>query len=226
MDTCPRRIYPVTLFSCLILLCSWFLSPVSQCVFLSKGTVSVLLAHGMVVHLSDNIKGLVPRTHLSDIILKNPEKKYMEGMKIKCRVSPFLSFKTANKHEIWLVQLIKRFADFNNLGLDVFLQVLSVEPETKKLYLTRKKAMVESTLPLFRTFADARPGRVSHGYIVCVKDFGCIVRFYNDVKGLVPLGELSAEPISRPEDVFYVGQVSSGVILERLLTFDRVTGLV
>lgn len=61
----------------------------------SKGKVSVLLKHGMVVHVSDHIKGLVPRTHLSDIILKNPEKKYMEGMKIKCRVSPvFYSEKT------------------------------------------------------------------------------------------------------------------------------------
>lgn len=57
------------------------------CVSPSKGTVSVLLTHGMMVHLSDHIKGMVPRTHLSDIILKNPEKKYVEGMKIKCRVS-------------------------------------------------------------------------------------------------------------------------------------------
>lgn len=62
----------------------------SPCVFSSKGTVSVLLNHGMVVHLSGHIKGLVPRTHLSDIVLKNPEKKYMEGMKVKCRVSPVL----------------------------------------------------------------------------------------------------------------------------------------
>lgn len=91
----------------------------------------------------------------------------------------------------------------------VCVQVLSVEPENKKLFLTRKKALVESSLPLFLSFADARPGRVSHGYVVCVKDFGCIVRFYNDVKGLVPLSELSSEPISRPQDVFYVGQVSS-----------------
>lgn len=90
------------------------LLPVSQCVFLSKGTVSVLLTRGMVVHLSDHVKGLVPRTHLSDIILKNPEKKYMEGMKIKCRVSPILYFISAKKHEICscLVQLIKSFADF------------------------------------------------------------------------------------------------------------------
>lgn len=60
--------------------------------FPSQGKVSVLLNHGMVVHLSDHIKGLVPRTHLSDIILKNPEKKYMEGMKVKCRVSAVLYF--------------------------------------------------------------------------------------------------------------------------------------
>uniref|UniRef100_A0A3Q2R2T8 Protein RRP5 homolog n=1 Tax=Fundulus heteroclitus TaxID=8078 RepID=A0A3Q2R2T8_FUNHE len=52
-----------------------------------EGTVSVLLSHGMVVHLSEHVKGLVPRTHLSDIILKNPEKKYVEGMRVKCRVT-------------------------------------------------------------------------------------------------------------------------------------------
>ncbi|XP_041840076.1 protein RRP5 homolog [Melanotaenia boesemani] len=142
-----------------------------------EGTVSVLLSHGMVVHLSDQIKGLVPRTHLSDIILKNPEKKYIEGMKVKCRV-------------------------------------LSVDPENKKLYLTRKKALVESSLPLFLSYADARPGRISHGFIVCLRDFGCIIRFYNNVKGLVPLSELSSEPILRPEDAFYVGQVLKAKVLQ------------
>ncbi|XP_056228146.1 protein RRP5 homolog isoform X2 [Seriola aureovittata] len=142
-----------------------------------EGTVSVLLNHGMVVHLSDHIKGLVPRTHLSDIILKNPEKKYIEGMKVKCRV-------------------------------------LSVDAENKKLYLTRKKALVESSLPLFLSFTDARPGSLSHGYIVCIKNFGCIVRFYNNVKGLVPLSELSSEPIINPEEVFYVGQVLKTKVLQ------------
>ncbi|XP_040891171.1 protein RRP5 homolog isoform X2 [Toxotes jaculatrix] len=142
-----------------------------------EGTVSVLLNHGMVVHLSDHIKGLVPRTHLSDIILKNPEKKYMEGMKVKCRV-------------------------------------LSVDPENKKLYLTRKKALIESSLPLFLSYTDARPGSMSHGYIVCIKGFGCIIRFYNNVKGLVPLGELSSEPIMSPEEVFYVGQVLKAKVLQ------------
>uniref|UniRef100_A0A667XVP7 Protein RRP5 homolog n=1 Tax=Myripristis murdjan TaxID=586833 RepID=A0A667XVP7_9TELE len=141
------------------------------------GTVSVLLDHGMMVHLSDHIKGLVPRTHLSDIILKNPEKKYTEGMKVKCRV-------------------------------------LSVDVERKRLALTRKKALVESTLPLFLSYADARRGRVSHGYIVSIREFGCFVRFYNDVRGLVPVSELSSEPIINPKEVFYVGQVVKAKVLQ------------
>uniref|UniRef100_A0A3B5LZ77 Protein RRP5 homolog n=1 Tax=Xiphophorus couchianus TaxID=32473 RepID=A0A3B5LZ77_9TELE len=142
-----------------------------------EGTVSVLLSHGMVVHLSEHVKGLVPRTHLSDILLKNPEKKYVEGMKVKCRV-------------------------------------LSVDVDNRKLCLTRKKALVESTLPLFLSYNDARPGRVSHGFIVSIKNFGCIVRFYGNVKGLVPLEELSSEPIVCPEDVFYIGQVLKAKVLQ------------
>uniref|UniRef100_A0A1A8CQL2 Protein RRP5 homolog n=1 Tax=Nothobranchius kadleci TaxID=1051664 RepID=A0A1A8CQL2_NOTKA len=142
-----------------------------------EGTVSVLLSCGMLVHLSEHVKGLVPRTHLSDILLKNPEKKYTEGLKVKCRV-------------------------------------LSVDAESRQMFLTRKKMLVESSLPLFLSYSDARPGRVSHGYIVCIKDFGCVVRFYNNVKGLVPLDELSAEPITRPEEVFYVGQVLKVKVLK------------
>lgn len=84
-----------------------------------------------------------------------------------------------------------------------------MDVDNKKLYLTRKKGLIESSLPLFFSYDDARPGRVSHGYIVSVKNFGCVVRFYNNVKGLVPVNELSSEVIINPEEVFYVGQVSS-----------------
>uniref|UniRef100_A0A8C7PZI9 Programmed cell death 11 n=1 Tax=Oncorhynchus mykiss TaxID=8022 RepID=A0A8C7PZI9_ONCMY len=138
--------------------------------------------------------GLVPWTHLSDIILKNPEKKYTVGMPIKCRV-------------------------------------LSVDPQEKKLTLTRKKALIDSSLPPFLTYEDARRGRVSHGFIVCVKDFGCIVRFYGDVKGLVPPNELSTEPVVVPENMFYVGQVVKAKVLncdvekeKLLLSFKAVAG--
>uniref|UniRef100_A0A8C7PXV2 Protein RRP5 homolog n=1 Tax=Oncorhynchus mykiss TaxID=8022 RepID=A0A8C7PXV2_ONCMY len=161
---------------------------------LSQGMVTSLQSHGMMVKVTDYIRGLVPWTHLSDIILKNPEKKYTVGMPIKCRV-------------------------------------LSVDPQEKKLTLTRKKALIDSSLPPFLTYEDARRGRVSHGFIVCVKDFGCIVRFYGDVKGLVPPNELSTEPVVVPENMFYVGQVVKAKVLncdvekeKLLLSFKAVAG--
>ncbi|XP_055770329.1 protein RRP5 homolog [Salvelinus fontinalis] len=159
-----------------------------------QGTVTSLQSHGMMVKVTDYIRGLVPRTHLSDIILKNPEKKYTVGMTIKCRV-------------------------------------LSVYPQEKKLTLTRKRALVDSSLPLFLTYEDARRGRVSHGFIVCVKDFGCIVCFYGKVKGIVPPNELSTEPVIVPENMFYVGQVVKAKVLncdvekeKLLLSFKAVAG--
>uniref|UniRef100_A0A674BMT8 Programmed cell death 11 n=1 Tax=Salmo trutta TaxID=8032 RepID=A0A674BMT8_SALTR len=159
-----------------------------------QGMVTSLQSHGMMVKVTDYIRGLVPRTHLSDIILKNPEKKYTVGMTIKCRV-------------------------------------LSVDPQEKKLTLTRKRALVDSSLPLFLTYKDARRGRVSHGFIVCVKDFGCIVCFYGEVKGLVPPNELSTEPVIVPENMFYVGQVVKAKVLncdvekeKLLLSFKAVAG--
>ncbi|XP_036380286.1 protein RRP5 homolog isoform X1 [Megalops cyprinoides] len=159
-----------------------------------EGTVTALQNFGMLVKVTDHIKGMVPRTHLADIVLKNPEKKYSVGNKVKCRV-------------------------------------LSVDPQMRKLVMTRKKALVESTLPLFRSYADARAGRISHGFIVCVKDFGCIVRFYGNVKGLVPKHELSTEPVVVPEKLFYVGQVVKAKVLtcdadqeKLLLSFKAVAG--
>lgn len=40
----------------------------------------------MKVKVADGIRGLVPSLHLSDVILKQPEKKYNIGDEVKCRV--------------------------------------------------------------------------------------------------------------------------------------------
>lgn len=67
--------------------------------------------------------------------------------------------------------------------------------------------MMESTLPIIQSYSDVRVGSVAHGSIMCVKKFGCIVRFYGKVKGLVPVQELSTEYVTDPEELFFVGQV-------------------
>ncbi|XP_065151454.2 protein RRP5 homolog [Paramisgurnus dabryanus] len=158
-----------------------------------EGTVISLQKYGMFVRITDHIKGMIPSIHFADVTLKNPEKKFHEGMKVKCRV-------------------------------------LTVDATTKRLHLTNKKALVESTLPIFKAYSDARVGRVSHGCIVCVKKFGCIVRFYGEVKGLVPLREMSTELVADPEELFFVGQVVQAKVLncdvaneKLLLSFKAVT---
>lgn len=55
-----------------------------------------MLPRGMLVRVSDHIQGLVPTQHLSDIILKNPEKKYAQGMKVKCRVRLWFHCEASN----------------------------------------------------------------------------------------------------------------------------------
>ncbi|XP_077102303.1 protein RRP5 homolog [Siphateles boraxobius] len=141
-----------------------------------EGKVADLQEHGVFVRITDHIRGMIPRIHLADVILKNPVKMFHEGLKVKCRV-------------------------------------LSMDVQKKRLILTRKKALVESKLPIFQSYSDAKVGRISHGVIVFVKQFGCIVRFYGDVKGLVPVGELSTERVENPEGLFFIGQVVQAKVL-------------
>ncbi|XP_032986420.1 protein RRP5 homolog isoform X3 [Rhinolophus ferrumequinum] len=100
-----------------------------------------------------------------------------------------------------------------HIGDEVMCRVLLCDPEAKKLMMTLKKTLVESKLPAITCYADAKPGLQTHGFILRVKDYGCIVKFYNDVQGLVPKHELSAEYVPDPEKVFYTGQVVKVVVL-------------
>ncbi|NXF33701.1 RRP5 protein, partial [Nyctibius bracteatus] len=101
-----------------------------------------------------------------------------------------------------------------NIGDEVRCRVLECSPAGKKLILTLKKSLVQSKLPVLSNYEDAKPGLITHGFVVCAREFGCIVKFYNDVKGLVPKNELSSEPISCPDKVFHEGQVVKVMVLK------------
>ncbi|XP_021007134.1 protein RRP5 homolog [Mus caroli] len=98
-------------------------------------------------------------------------------------------------------------------GDEVKCRVLLCDPEAKKLIMTLKKTLVTSKLPLLTCYEGAKPGLRTHGVIIRVKDYGCIVKFYNDVQGLVPKHELSTQHIPDPEKVFYTGQVVKVAVL-------------
>ncbi|NWS21645.1 RRP5 protein, partial [Pachyramphus minor] len=116
-----------------------------------------------------------------------------------------------------------------NIGDEVKCRVLECNPAGKKLILTLKKSLIQSKLPVLTNYEDAKPGLITHGFVVCAREFGCIVKFYNDVKGLVPKNELSTEPVPCPDKVFYEGQVVKVMVLkcepeqERLLLSFRLS---
>ncbi|XP_038614080.1 protein RRP5 homolog [Tachyglossus aculeatus] len=137
---------------------------------LVQGIVMALRPFGMLVKVSQNIKGLVPLLHLADVKLKQPEKKFHLGDEIKGRV-------------------------------------LSCNPNVKKLVLTLKKTLVNSSLPVLTSYQAAKPELQAHGFISKIKEVGCIVRFYNDVRGLVPRRRLGVDCSEDLSAVFYLGQV-------------------
>lgn len=56
-----------------------------------KGTIEKVLVgatgvRGLLVKIASGITGFVPSLHLSDVVLKNPEKKFREAMSVKARV--------------------------------------------------------------------------------------------------------------------------------------------
>ncbi|KAM4852440.1 protein RRP5 homolog [Thomomys bottae] len=100
-----------------------------------------------------------------------------------------------------------------HIGDEVKCRVLLCDPEAKKLIMTLKKTLIESKLPVITSYNDAKPGLQTHGVILRVRNYGCLVKFYNDVQGLVPKHELSAQYIPDPEKVFYTGQVVKVAVL-------------
>ncbi|KAM4704033.1 protein RRP5 homolog [Rhinophrynus dorsalis] len=101
-----------------------------------------------------------------------------------------------------------------SIGSKIRCRVLTVVPAAKKLILTRKKTIINSKLPIIASYGDAKPGLITHGFIVSVQSYGCVVKFYNEVQGLALRRELGSEHIPSPEDIFYKGQVVKIRVLE------------
>ena len=72
----------------------------------------------------------------------------------------------------------------------ILLKVLEVDAARKRLLLTHKKSLVESPFPALTDYKDATPGTIFHGVVTTVRDFGCVVRFFNNVRGIVRKSEL------------------------------------
>ena len=137
----------------------------------------------MTVQLTKQMFAIVPSIHLADIVLSHPEKKYTSGQKIKCRVLvciPQVSL-YAKYGMAWKLYRLPFPISLVLMKHDKML--VDILPQEKKLVLTCKKSMLKSTNPIITNYCDTEPGMILDGFIASVSEKGCLVAFYNDVKG-------------------------------------------
>ncbi|KAI5457806.1 hypothetical protein BGZ63DRAFT_515567 [Mariannaea sp. PMI_226] len=132
---------------------------------------------GLILKVNDGITGLVPDLHLSDVQLKNPEKKFREGMKVKARV-------------------------------------LSVDLHKRRMLLTLKKTLVNSEASVIKSHEDVSVGMQVPGTIVKIQAAGALIQFFGQLKGYLPVSEMSEAYIRDPSEHFRIGQVVSVHVLD------------
>ncbi|KAI8500522.1 Protein RRP5 [Branchiostoma belcheri] len=103
--------------------------------------------------------------------------------------------------------ILKNPAKKFNEGDNIKCRVLNVALERRQLALTHKKTLLSSKLPILASYQAAKPGMWAHGFVLAILEYGCIVMFYNNVKGLLPKREMSQESVEDPRKLFYRGQV-------------------
>lgn len=99
-------------------------------------------------------------------------------------------------------------------GQTVTVRVLAVDKVHHRIKLTVKKSLINSETKLFTDLGEIKVGDKSTGTVVAFRDSGAIIEFGGDVKGFLPLGEMSEATITSAKDHFRLGQSVSVTVLD------------
>lgn len=103
---------------------------------------------------------------------------------------------------------------FFKLGATMTFRVMVCQPEQNRLILTHKKSLLRlEKEQIVSEYTKVKPGDSVMGVIVSIQSYGAIVSFFNNVRALAPLAELSTEYINHPTDVVKLGQTVSCRVL-------------
>lgn len=108
---------------------------------------------------------------------------------------------------------VKHPGDILQVGQEVKVQVMSFNPETKKISFSLKE-LLDS--PWTNAAESYSPGKVVNGVVTRVTDFGAFVELEQGIEGLVHISELSPNRVRRAADVAKPGQA----VEVKVLTFD------
>ncbi|KRX55165.1 Protein RRP5 -like protein [Trichinella sp. T9] len=96
------------------------------------------------------------------------------------------------------------------VGQTVPTRVLAVDKDLQRLYLTAKRSLVKSDLPLLSDYTAEAVGNVYDGFVVqLLERGGVLIGFYNNVRGVLDerAFQLAGYQKQSPTDVYHVGQV-------------------
>ncbi|KAL0580810.1 rRNA biogenesis protein rrp5 [Marasmius crinis-equi] len=113
--------------------------------------------------------------------------------------------------------LLKHPAKRFRVGSTIKCRVLVVDSERKRISLTAKKTLLDSDLPIISSYDEANVGKVAHGVVFKVTPKALMIEFYNNVKAVVPLREVSTDPVQNLSALYPVGKV----VKVRVLSVDK-----
>lgn len=99
-------------------------------------------------------------------------------------------------------------------GMKVKARVLSSDRSKRQLRLTLKKTLVNSEEKAIKSFDDVSVGMQVLGTIINVLKNGAIVQFYDQLRGFLPISEMSEAYVSDTTEHFRKGQVVSVRIID------------
>ncbi|OAR05867.1 hypothetical protein LLEC1_06397, partial [Akanthomyces lecanii] len=99
-------------------------------------------------------------------------------------------------------------------GMKIKARVLSNDLIKKRIRLTLKKTLVNSETPIITKYDDVKVGSQALGTIIKLERSGARIQFYGELRGFLPISEMSEAYIRDPTEHFRVGQVVSVHVLD------------
>ncbi|XP_062219315.1 rRNA biogenesis protein RRP5 isoform X2 [Phragmites australis] len=158
------------------------------------GTVKESAFEGSVFTHADVKPGMLVRAKVVTVEPFGAIAQFPSGVKALCPLP----------HMSELGHVVKPPKKFK-VGTELLFRVLGCK--SKRITVTFKKSLVKSKLDVLASYADAKIGLVTHGWITKIEKHGCFVKFYNGVQGFVSRPELGLEAGTEAESVYHVGQV-------------------
>ncbi len=106
---------------------------------------------------------------------------------------------------------IRHPSEMTNVGEQLRLMVIGLEPKARKLTLSLKQAGGD---PWAEAATKYPAGSTHRGKVTRVADFGAFIELEAGVDGLVHISELSENRVRRTEDVLKLGQETEARVLE------------